>query len=190
MSEIRTFALRRPGWRVWLAGTLAVVVLVVLFVARLAEGDEKQEADGSGTPPASGSTPLTEAPEPSGSPLNDDGVIGPEASTGAQQAAAGAMTVALAFGRAWATPPSATAPDQWWVGVSRHTTQALAERLREVDPATLPATRVTGAAQSVLGGVTSAEVRVPTDAGPLLVVCVLVAGRWVVAEFELEAKPS
>jgi hypothetical protein len=100
------------------------------------------------------------------------------------------MTLAAAFAAAFATKPPAGAPDQWWAGVSKHTDQTLAEQLRGVDPTTLKATKVTGPARSAQGGVSSAEVTVPTDAGELLVVCVLVNGEWKVADYELERRPT
>ncbi len=100
------------------------------------------------------------------------------------------MTLATAFATDWATRPPANEPDQWWQRVTRHTDLTLAEQLREIDASTLAATKVTGPAQSAQGGVTSAEVRVPTDAGPILVVCVLVDGEWKVADYELERRPS
>ena len=191
MPDASSFALRRPGWRVWVAGALAVIVFGVLLAARIAGGDD-EKSPRSGAPVASSTSDSTLEPvDPSGEPLPNDGPAGPEASHEAsQRAAPAAMTVAVAFAQAWATPPPPSAPDQWWAGVSRHTDQALAEQLREVNPADLPATRVTGPAKSVAGGVTSAEVEVPTDAGDLLVVCVDVRGRWVVADFELDRGTS
>jgi hypothetical protein len=192
VSEIRTFALGRPSWRVWVALALAVVVVVVLFIARVTGGGDADEPLAGGVRTSASGSPgdgVTEPAEPSGSPLVD-GPDGPEASAEPSVAAPAAVTVALAFAQAFVTRPPASAPDQWLAGVSRHTDQALTEQLRGMNPAELPASRLTGAAASVQGGVTSAEVRIPTDAGPLLAVCVLVAGRWVVADYELEEAPS
>jgi hypothetical protein len=192
MPDASRFALPRPGWRVWVAGALAVVVIVVVLVARLSDGSDPGPGDNRNTEQSSstGSGSPLEPVDPSGEPLND-GPDGAEAGNETSQpAAAGAMDVALAFARAWATPPPENAPDQWWAGVSRHTDQTLAEQLRDLDPTTLPASKVTGAPVSVSGGVTSAEVRVPTDAGQLLVVCVLVRGRWLAADYEFERRAS
>jgi hypothetical protein len=176
---------------VWLAGVLAVIVLVTLFIARIAGAGSDGDAPdgGSAQPGSSQSSSESATPEPSVSP-ESDGPAGPEAAVDDKVAAPAAMTLATAFGKAFATPPPASAPDQWWAGVSRHTDQTLAEQLRDVDPTTLKATKVTGPARSSQGGVSSAEVIVPTDAGELLVVCVLVDGEWKVADYELERRPT
>jgi len=194
MSDIRTFALRRPGWRVWLAGVLAVIVVVTVVIARIAGGSESDGGANAGdSPPGSAAEQVngTESgsPDPSTTP-ETDGPAGAEATADSTVAASAAMTVALAFAKAWATRPAAGAEDQWWTGVSRYTDQTLAEQLRQIDPATLEATKVTGPARSAQGGVSSAEVQVPTDAGELLVICVFVGQRWQVADYELERRPS
>jgi len=193
MSEIRTFALRRPSWRVWLAGTLAVIVLGTLFIARIAGGGSDGDG-GTTTGSTTGSSQQpggTEsgAPTPSETP-EVDGLDGPEATGDAKVAAPAAMALATAFATDWATRPPADQPELWRERVTRHTDEVLGEQLRAVDLSTLAATKVTGPAVSAQGGVTSAEVRVPTDAGSILVVCVLVDGEWKVADYELERRPS
>jgi hypothetical protein len=174
---------------VWVAGALAVVVVVVVLIARLT-GDE-DSGDPAGSSATSGPTTgeLT-PPEPSSEPA-PDGPAGVEAAEeGKQPVAPAAIALAEKFAQAWATPPPPGAPDQWFASVSPYVDETLAAQLKELDPATLPAKRVTGAAKAVTGGVTNADVQVPTDAGDLLVVCVLVAKGWVVADFEFERRPS
>lgn len=188
MPDASRFAVRRLGWRVWAAGSLAVVVVVVVLIARLTGGDADSPsgADAGDTPGAG----VTEPVEPSSEPLND-GPAGPEASAEpSAPAAPAAVSVALAFARAWATPPPPSAPGNWATAVSKYTDPVLAQQLRALDPKSLPATKVTGPPVSVSGGVTSAEVTVPTDAGDLLAVCVLVQGKWLVADYEFDRRPS
>jgi hypothetical protein len=190
MPDARSFALRRPPWRVWLAGALAVVVVVIVLIARLSGGDD-DGGEPTGAPATSGSASADPGPvEPSAEPA-PDGPAGVEAAEeGKQPVAADALTLARQFAEAWATPPPAQAPQQWFAGVSPYVDETLAAQLKELDPATLPAKRVTGAPKAVSGGVTNADVQVPTDAGDLLVVCVLVPKGWVVADFEFERRPS
>ncbi|MGN9774825.1 hypothetical protein ACTMS0_03445 [Micromonospora sp. H33] len=69
----------------------------------------------------------------------------------------------------------------WWQGVASSCDEGFAWALRTVDPARVPATRVTGrpvVKQAPKGGVAVYEV--PTDAGMLTVTLVGVNGRWVV----------
>jgi hypothetical protein len=186
LSDFRaSFALRRPGWRVWAAGGLAIVVVVVVLIARIGGGGSEPTAPSSGVavpPSAQGSA----EPEQGATAGENDGLASSEASPEAQPAAPGAMAAAVDFVRAWANHPANTTPSRWWAGVSRHTDAALADQLRDVDPSLVPASRVTGAAESRRGGATSAEVVVPTDAGRIVVSCILVRGRWLVADFDKE----
>jgi hypothetical protein len=41
----------------------------------------------------------------------------------------------------------------------------------------------------VAGGVSSASVAVPTDAGKVILICTLVAGRWLVSDLDIERRP-
>jgi hypothetical protein len=197
MSGLRTLSPTRPGWRVWVAGALAVLVVVVVLVARLTGGGEEPAAQRGAVPEVSGSPepgPPGDAPGGAStkpvptSTAGDDGATGP--GPYGSRAKGEAVTAAVAFVRAWATRPPAGQPGQWLDGVSRHADPALIDLLRGVDPGTVPSTRVTGAPQSVSGGPTHAQVRVPTDGGPVLVLCVLVKDRWLVADFDPEGAPS
>lgn len=189
MPDRSSFALRRPGWRVWAAGVLAVIVFVVVLIARLAgagSGSDSAGSDGAAPLPSPSVSP---APEPTPT-LADDGLSGPEASPKEQGAAPEALLAATAFAKAWATHPDGVTAEQWWGGVAKHTDAALADQLRGVDPAVVPATRVVGPAEAIHGGVSSADVAVPTDAGRLLVTVIRQAGRWLVADFDIERGES
>lgn len=90
-----------------------------------------------------------------------------------------AAPVAAAFAAAWARPelPAET----WWQRVASHCDEGFARALRTVDPARVPATRVTGrpvATQAPKDG--AAVYEVATDAGTLTVTLAGVGGRWVV----------
>ncbi|NYT96454.1 hypothetical protein [Salinispora sp. H7-4] len=92
--------------------------------------------------------------------------------------AAQAAPVAARFASAWARPDlSATA---WWQGLAPLCDEGFAGLLRTVDPAQVPATRVTGppvATHAPADG--AAEFEVPTDAGTVTVTLAGVDGRWV-----------
>jgi len=189
LPDRSSFALRRPGWRVWIAGVLAVIVFVVLLIARLADAGPDSDQPGPSGVAASPSETASTTPEPTAT-LADDGLTGPEASPKEQVAAPAAMTAATDFARAWVVAQPGVTAQQWWEGVARHTDAALADQLREVDPAVVPAARVVGPAESIHGGVSSADVAVPTDAGRLLITCSLQKNRWLVVDFDIERGQS
>ncbi|RLK12660.1 hypothetical protein DER29_5943 [Micromonospora sp. M71_S20] len=131
-------------------------------------------------PAPAGSAPTTgtaaEPAVPTGTlPADPDGVL-PATSVAADPAA---VTTALRFVRAWARPdlPAET----WWAGVRPYAVPAYAELLATVDPANVPATRLTGGGQVVAATAQRVDVDVSTDAGVLRVVCVRSGHRWLVA---------
>jgi hypothetical protein len=89
--------------------------------------------------------------------------------------------VAAEFADRWAR--SDLAADYWWSAIAPLCEPAFAERLRTVDPRTLPAKAVTGppvrtTAPSV--GV-PAIYHVPTDGGTLVVIVAAIRERWLVS---------
>jgi hypothetical protein len=76
---------------------------------------------------------------------------------------AAARRTAVGFATAWARPDLAAGP--WWQGVAVYAEPGYARLLRSVDPANVPANRVTGAARVVSEDSGLVVVDVPTDAG-------------------------
>jgi hypothetical protein len=74
-----------------------------------------------------------------------------------------AAEVATGFTTAWARP--SLAPELWWRGVSRYAEPGYARLLHTVDPANVPATRVTGTARVVTTEAGLVVLDVPTDTG-------------------------
>lgn len=99
------------------------------------------------------------------------------------QAPPAALTVASSWATAWATHPVGTTTAQWLAGLRPFTTPEYLGVLGGVDPANVPATRVTGAPKPVLVSPRSVRVEVPTDALTLLLVVVDYTGNgdWRVA---------
>jgi hypothetical protein len=172
------------------AGVLAAVVVVIVVMARLggAESDARSGAVDQRTSAADASATPSVSPSPS--PTANDGVVGAGASPYGQPPAPAAVRAAVAFVRAWADHPDGITPKQWWTSVSRHTDATLAKQLEFTDPARVPATAVTGHAQGIAGGPSSATVAVPTDAGRVVLTCVLVQGKWLVSDLDLERRPG
>jgi hypothetical protein len=125
------------------------------------------------TPTADGGSPSAAAERPGTDDHDHDPP--PVAPPPAVQAA----PVAAAFARAWARPDLSAAA--WWRGVSPSCEGGFARALRSVDPARVPATRVTGRPVATRGPAGGAAVYdIATDAGTLTVTLAAVGGRWLV----------
>ncbi len=164
----------RPGWRVWAAGAITLIVAAVVLIGRLVGTDEAGPARSVGSPAVA---------SPS-STLGDDGVV-----PGAVPDSSAAAAAAERFTRAWVDRPSGTgaaATTAWWRAVSRDADPTLAAQLRTADPTRVPARAVTGRPKVTPLSPTAAEVRVPTDAGTAVLLCVLVKKRWLVTTVDLE----
>jgi hypothetical protein len=183
--ESASFAIPRPGWRGVAAGVLALVVIVVVFLARLPGGSGGDQPHGAGAPAAP--APATSA-EQTVPPESDDGAE-QDAAPYDQKAAAGALDAATRFVKAWADHPAGLTAAAWSARVAKHADAALGKQLAYTDPQLVPASAVTGKAESVAGGVSSASVAVPTDAGKVILTCTFVGGRWLVSDLDLERRP-
>lgn len=153
--------------------TRAVGMVTVAVVAGCATGPPQSSAPVSDQPTTVASA--TTAASAGEQPGHDDH---DHAEPPAPPPAAQATPVAAQFAVAWARPDlSATA---WWQGLAPLCDAGFAALLRTVDPARVPATRVTGppvATQAPADG--AAEFEVPTDAGTVTVTLAGVDGRWV-----------
>ncbi|MDP9792574.1 hypothetical protein J2S43_001086 [Catenuloplanes nepalensis] len=96
---------------------------------------------------------------------------------------AAAVDVAVRFAGAWARP--GLPADRWREDVAALATAEYATMLRTVDPADVPATRITGQPWPRESTTLRVIVDVPTDAGTLRIVCVAPHGRWLVATVQM-----
>lgn len=169
--------LRRPGYRVLSAVVLAVVIAGVIVLARLFGS-----AAGDGATPTTGAVP-TASQSSLSSTAGDDSVYTGSSST--PEAPDGATEVGEAFVRAWLQPTDGRSQEQWYAGLSRYALPDLAAQLKNVDPTTNPATSVTGGPTATPVSDTSAEVVIPTNAGPATTLCVRTDDGWRVATIDL-----
>jgi hypothetical protein len=100
------------------------------------------------------------------------------------QAPPAAMTAATKWTQAWARHPAGTTPRGWVNGLRPYTTDEYLGVLATVDPANVPATKVTGGARAVLVSPRSVRVEVPTDALTVLVLVVNTGTEWRVAGYD------
>jgi hypothetical protein len=100
------------------------------------------------------------------------------------RAPAQALDVAARWAAAWVRPPDGTTAQEWVDGLRTTTTDEYLGVLSGVDPANIPATRVTGAPRPVRVAASSVQVQVQTDALTLLVLVVETDEGWRVAGYD------
>lgn len=155
--------------RVGVALLLGIVILGIVGAARLlADGSGGGQLTGAPvqpittTDPAAGDDGLTDTSEPT--PYTSPGSPAPDA-------------VARAFATAWLAHQGVTA-EQWHGKLAPLATDELADKLSGVDPATVPANRLTGEAVTVVRNDSLVEVTLPVDSGELRLSLVATDGRW------------
>lgn len=95
-----------------------------------------------------------------------------------------ALRVAREWARRWATHPPGTTIDQWIERLRPYTTEEYLPRMRSVDLANIPATKVTGEPRATESFTSSVDVKVPTD-GPTLTLSVIrTDAGWRVAGYD------
>jgi hypothetical protein len=136
-----------------------------------ARSDPRSTAPGgsSGTPAPTALPPVPDL-EPTPLPLS--------------QAPAGALSVAARWAGAWVRPAAGTTAQQWLDGLRGTTTDEYLGVLSAVDPANIPATRVTGEPRPVQVAAHSVQVEVPTDALTLVVLVTDTETGWRVAGYD------
>lgn len=179
------FSGRLPGWRLWLAGGLAVVLLAVLVIARLrGDGDDGDSNQAVPTP----SSPLPSVPTVTTQP--DDGVVGTHASPREVTPDPRAVLVAKEFLTAWANHPDGVDRETWFHRIQPYVELEFGKRLKLADPATLPDVQITGEPKSITASVSNAQLAFPSTIGELVVGCVLINNTWLVSEFDVRKPPS
>lgn len=167
--------LRRLRGRVGVAVVLALVVLAAVGLGRVL-GARSAGSDAGLSTIATGETrtPAIDTSDP------DDGVEGlptaAPASPSLSPGAAGPLVVARAFLDAWLRRELPA--QQWHTGVSRHATDELSQKLSGVDPAGVPAQRLTSGPDLVPRGSGSAAVTVRVDSGRVELRLVVAGGQW------------
>lgn len=100
------------------------------------------------------------------------------------RAPAAALQTAARWSAAWIRPREGTTAQQWLDGLRPTTTDEYLGVLSGVDPANIPATRVTGEPRVLRVAARSVQVQVPTDALTLLVLVVDTDSGWRVAGYD------
>lgn len=167
-------ALRLLTTRYGIALVLLVLVVGIAGGARLVTGGST--AGGLVAGPAAG--PSHSSIDPT---AGDDSVPTPEspAPPVTSPGAAEPGQVATDFTRAWLHHDGVSA-EQWRAGLARYATAALLDKLTGVDPAGVPAQRMTGPVVVHSRGATFVEAVVPVDSGSVRLRLLATGGRWLV----------
>lgn len=94
-----------------------------------------------------------------------------------------AMQVAKSWAQAWVQHPKGVSNKKWLDGLRPYTTQEYLPTMSSVNPANIPASRVTGEPKAVNSYTSSVEVDVPTDALVLRITVVKTGDGWRVADY-------
>nr|WP_222132459.1 hypothetical protein [Pseudonocardia sp. C8] len=95
-----------------------------------------------------------------------------------------ALEVARVWASAWVNHPEGITPEQWLAGLRPYTTDEFLGVLGGVDPANIPASRVTGPATPTRAAPKSVEVEVPTDTLRLRILVVDTDAGWKVSRYD------
>jgi hypothetical protein len=169
---------------------LTVVLLLAVVVGAVA-GIGAVTVRSAGTAVASGGATLTPQPAPAGRSATSVAptVLPPvrplTPSTLPPSAAPDpALSVAARWAAAWVNHPQGVSAQQWVDGLRPFTTDEYLGVLVGVDPANIPATRVTGEPRATKVASRSVQVTVPTNALTLDVLVVLTDEGWRVAGYD------
>lgn len=169
-----------------LAGTVILVVAIIvatgIVLPRLVGGNAGGAAPG-GEPTTSGTAPSSTETEGSTSPLPTR-LSAPLVSPTTAKAAPAALRVAEQWAAAWVKHPKGTTNEQWLEGLRPYTTPEYLPQMRTVNPANIPATRVTGKATATSSYTSSVEAEVPTDGPKLAITVVRTDTGWRVAQYD------
>ncbi len=186
-------------WPLRSPARLAMVVVAVLVVVSgvslaataLSGGDSSGPAasTSSSAAPTSSSRPTTGSASPGTSPSALPPVAELTPTTlPPTSAPATALQVATQWTNAWVTHPPGTTAEQWLDRLRPYTTDEYLVVLGGVDPANVPATRVTGQAKAVRYSPKSVQVELPTDAVTLVVLVIEEPAGWKVAGHDRAAQ--
>jgi hypothetical protein len=165
--------LRLLGSRYGMAiGLLVLIALVVGGGKLIRGGGTSQPLIVTGSPAAIA---------PTVSELPDDGLTSPGATPGPSTSAGapGPTTIASDFANAWLNHATVTA-DQWYKAVTKYATTNLAGKLKQVDPAGVPADKITGDVALIFHSPSYVDAQVPADGGVITLRLLATSGRWLV----------
>jgi hypothetical protein len=169
-------------------GFTAVLLLVAVVVGVAGLGALRLPTSGSAVadgPSATARPPAGNRTAPSVTPTVLPPVPDLTPSTLPLSAApAPALSAAARWSAAWVNHKPGMSAQQWVAGLQPFTTDEYLGTLTDVDPANIPATKVTGEPRAVRVAARSVSVTVPTNALTLTVLVVSTENGWRVAGYD------
>ncbi|OZM75213.1 hypothetical protein CFN78_03375 [Amycolatopsis antarctica] len=95
-----------------------------------------------------------------------------------------ALDVAKKWATAWVNHPAGVTVEQWLAGMKPFTTEEYLPVMSSVDPANVPATKLTGEPTAATSYTSSVEVLIPTDGPRLSITVITTNAGWRVAQYE------
>jgi hypothetical protein len=95
-----------------------------------------------------------------------------------------ALKVAESWGKAWVNHPEGTTSEKWLDGLRPYTTEEYLVEMATVDPANIPATKVTGRPVPKESYTSSVTANLPTDGGTIAITVIDTPQGWRVAFYE------
>jgi hypothetical protein len=95
-----------------------------------------------------------------------------------------ALEVASSWGKAWVTHPKGTTSKKWLDGLRPYTTEEYMVEMATVDPANIPATKVTGPPVPKESFTSSVTANLPTNGGTIAITVIDTPQGWRVAFYE------
>ncbi|WP_018686313.1 hypothetical protein [Actinokineospora enzanensis] len=189
------------GWPLRSPRHLAVAVFLAVLVLTaagiivpkvLGRGHGQQAAPGAAgasTPVATSTTVPGQRPDAGlttavpTSPLPTRITSGPTPTSRAD-APPQALDAVTRFAERWVDHPAGITAKDWLDHLRPYTTEEYLAVMADVDPANVPASRVTGPVRAAVSFAKSVEAEVPTDAGTLHVTVIDTGKGWKVAGYE------
>jgi hypothetical protein len=165
--------LRLLGTRYGIALMLALLVLGVVGIVRGVAGSYRQTLGAAVESPRSSSS--IDPTAGNDSLLTPESPAPPVTSPGAAEPAA----VAADFIRAWLAHDG-VAPEQWRAGFAKYATPALRDKLKDTDPAGVPAQRTAGPVVLQNRSAAFVEASMRLDSGTVRLRLLATNGRWLV----------
>ncbi|MGH3624338.1 MAG: hypothetical protein ACRDQ5_21555 [Sciscionella sp.] len=163
-----------------LATVLAVALVAVVIAVLLPNRPGGGRAEGSGSTLTTSATPTQEQPTES---TQQTRLSRPVETPSSAPPAPEALQVAGNWAEAWVNHPNGISNEKWLDGLRPYTTEEYLPVMRSVDPANVPASKVTGAARATSSYTSSAEIVVPTDGGELRLSVIRTPQGWRVAGY-------
>ncbi|MPZ83971.1 MAG: hypothetical protein GEV28_27705 [Actinophytocola sp.] len=187
--------MRSPTHFVVILVVVAALILTIgILIPQLSGSDDGRPggaaaSTSSGDPTTTEGATTTEDQEPgdtegSGTTNLPTRITSPPQRPTSAEPAGEALDVAESWGKAWVDHPDDITTEKWLDGLRPYTTEEYLVEMATVDPANVPATKVTGRPKATESFTSSVTVELPTDGGDIAITVIDTPQGWRVAFYE------